>query len=453
MLRSLGGKRSRTVRQRVLVWRKVRLWLLRSYGCCWPQSSAQLIDYLEARAQEPCGKTVPQSILSALSFIESCADVDRNARLSQRTEMQATVDSLTAELGVGRPPVQRAWPMPIVFLVALELYVVSDRELYKRALAWVKLVKVWTGMRFDDTLGVVPSTFHWGPKGLQAKLERTKTSGPGKRVGWLPIFVSVDAYLVEPRWLEVGREIWASEGFNFSRDYLLPLPSEDLSSCRKVLADYADVTALMRQLFRELRYPSRLYEVDGSSTWMESEEAMVPSELVGFWTEHGDRRMINSLAAELGVSKTERDFLGRWVPQQSDDYLATAKSVVMGVQSKVAKGLRRKTQSFGESQLFVEIKNRLCLTWDALGEEQYIETLMFRAQVEDDPSDESGLEECAEHLEVQRAEQRFVPDAPEPPAEVFGTPPEGFPYYISFSKKCKFARLHLVGGCHRRPGV
>ena len=49
-----------------------------------------------------------------------------------------------------------------------------------------------------------------------------------------------------------------------------------------------------------------------------------------------------SAAAVLGVSKENRDFLGRWRPSaQSDDYLRSARQVVGDIQSKVAARLRR----------------------------------------------------------------------------------------------------------------
>ena len=36
---------------------------------------AAVLEYLEARATEPCGRTVPQGVLDALKFIESAGGV------------------------------------------------------------------------------------------------------------------------------------------------------------------------------------------------------------------------------------------------------------------------------------------------------------------------------------------------------------------------------------------
>eukprot|EP00974_Lingulodinium_polyedra_P038625 3701058-Lingulodinium_polyedra.AAC.1 len=57
-------------------------------------------------------------------------------------------------------------------------------------------------------------------RGLQGLLDRTKTSGPGRRVRWLPIFVSKLAYYAVPGWLEAGYELWGHEPFAYDWDYL-----------------------------------------------------------------------------------------------------------------------------------------------------------------------------------------------------------------------------------------
>ena len=70
MLRCAGASRARTIRLRVRAWRKVRDFLQALHGVPWPATAAQVVDYLEMRAGEPCGRTVPGSILSALAFVE-----------------------------------------------------------------------------------------------------------------------------------------------------------------------------------------------------------------------------------------------------------------------------------------------------------------------------------------------------------------------------------------------
>ena len=56
-------------------------------------------------------------------------------------------------------------------------------------------------------------------------------------------------------WLDVGHGIWASESFNFERDYYLPLPAEDFDSARPVMAEYMDATAISQMVLQDLRVP------------------------------------------------------------------------------------------------------------------------------------------------------------------------------------------------------
>ena len=59
-------------------------------------------------------------------------------------------------------------------------------------------------MRFDDTMGVVPSSIQMRSREVAGRLERTKTSGPGKTVQVLPFFIAFNAYITEPEWLRTG---------------------------------------------------------------------------------------------------------------------------------------------------------------------------------------------------------------------------------------------------------
>ena len=54
-------------------------------------------------------------------------------------------------------------------------------------------------MRWDDTKGLIPASIQVRARGLFAKLERTKTSGPDKTVTILPIFLADEAYISQPR--------------------------------------------------------------------------------------------------------------------------------------------------------------------------------------------------------------------------------------------------------------
>jgi hypothetical protein len=51
--------------------------------------------------------------------------------------------------------------------------------------------------------------------------------------------------------------------------------------------------------------------------------ALIPHGWERFWTEHSERATLSSGLAALGVQKPERDLLGRWKPEGSDQYART----------------------------------------------------------------------------------------------------------------------------------
>ena len=68
-------------------------------------------------------------------------------------------------------------------MVAFEAHVCNEgAPNYDRIYAWFRLVKLWTGMRFDDTKGTPNRTMELLEFGLKGIINRSKTSDPGKRV-------------------------------------------------------------------------------------------------------------------------------------------------------------------------------------------------------------------------------------------------------------------------------
>ena len=91
---------------------------------------------------------------------------------------------------------RRAWHIPIAIVVAWEDVVVDrDAKEYVRCYAWYRLVKLWTGMRFSDTCGMLEKTLELHTYGLTAVLAKTKTTGPGKKVQHLRIWVNASCWL------------------------------------------------------------------------------------------------------------------------------------------------------------------------------------------------------------------------------------------------------------------
>ena len=87
-VRLCGNRRARTLRQAARVWQRFYEWLQLSLGLKWPTSVAQVVDYLEERMLEPCGPTIPGSLLGSLQLLESGAfsEVGELTNVGQRRE-------------------------------------------------------------------------------------------------------------------------------------------------------------------------------------------------------------------------------------------------------------------------------------------------------------------------------------------------------------------------------
>ena len=103
--------------------------------------------------------------------------------------------------------------------------VVTDprRTLCQRAFAWYRLERHWASLRWYDTRGINPASLERRAGGVFAALEKSKTSGPGRKVKVLPVYVSDRAWdkagldswcaalsVAEPEWNFLGR--WSVKG-------------------------------------------------------------------------------------------------------------------------------------------------------------------------------------------------------------------------------------------------
>ena len=361
-------------------------------------------------------------------------------RLSSDSLVASTADFLTVSLSKGAAPTKKASMVLLCMVMALELYVLDEaRPLYCRGVAWLKLVKIWASLRFDDTLGIRPELMILTSKGLEAQLERTKTSGPGRKIRWLCFYVSSRATITGVPWLKTGFDIWQGEGMNFHRDYFMPYPTEDLSGAVQKPVDWAAASSIGRALLLDLRTVQRV-----GDCWVKGRGQMFGcKQAVLHFSEHGDRNWARSMAALFGVPKTEGDYLGRWMPEQSDDYNRAAKQVVHRVQGIIVEGCRCDPGGIEEDLGKLEL--RAFLLKRGVSEVE-VSLQLANLSVVSTPGDS-----------VVRSSRLEENDSPEldgfgcgSAAEEDEEAPKGF--YISYTLKKRFARLHRVGGCHRTPG-
>ena len=429
---SLGSMRASTIRKRVREWKKLRAFSLGLSGSPWPAHVGVILDYLQDRLAEPCGHTVPSAILEALAFMERTGGYGAGERLADLQLLKNYVNQATHDLEIGAAPTKKAPLIPLMLVGALELLVVDESApLFARGYAFNKLLKLWTACRTNDLSGLNPSSLSLTRFGLQGLLERTKTTGPGKRVRHLPIYVSASVGFMASDWLETGMRVWSHEAMSFERDYFLPMPNADWSGTRRAMADYADTVGLSQQLFRNLRLPMK----QGSS-WHLSDQPLLPlPEVRTFWKEHSERNWLTSLLALCGVSADLRNYVGRWhIASSADEYLRTAKRVIHGMQE--------------------QLMNTVCGddVWDLrnVGLDELHAYLTDREV----PTEQADL--LCQQLHLGPA---WCARAPEPVVEVLAAAAEpvldedkdleaeSAPYFVTVVGKKKLRRLHRFGGC------
>ena len=93
-------------------------------------------------------------------------------------------------------------------------------------MAAVRWVEARSGLPSADCVGQSPLLKLCAERAivvvrLTGVLTQTKTSGAGRKVRALPLFVPRCAFLVQERWLEVGYGLWRPVG-DPGRDFFLP---------------------------------------------------------------------------------------------------------------------------------------------------------------------------------------------------------------------------------------
>jgi hypothetical protein len=95
-------------------------------------------------------------------------------------------------------------------------------------------------------------------------LSQTKTSGAGKKVRDLPLFIPRHAFVLEDSWLDTGYALWSGLGSR-DRDYFLPRFNRDLTDVYGVPASSNDLAILGRITLEALKVPVSCSLSDGGS--------------------------------------------------------------------------------------------------------------------------------------------------------------------------------------------
>ncbi len=449
-----AGRRVRTLRKRVNAWRALRRWLLAARGRPHTDNTDDLLDYMEARAAEPCGRTVLDSLVALFGFVDAVMGRRGDARWLADARIASASKELQVQLALshGAPPRGPALRPPARLLAALEAHIVDQSgEVYDRAMSWWYALSAWGVLRFDDHRGLHPASPHLHNNVLDFRLTRTKTTGADKGLQERFVSVSVKAYLSEPRWIEVGLELW-TEYVGMERDYFLLARGINGGVVHREVS-YEEYVGTMRRVLAGLR----VSDAEGNPECLGTDFAMC-------YSAHSWRSFLPSGAARMGAPQQVLDALGTWRPKGGAVYARTLAARATLIQERVAEELRRvklavdivseyadiailkeKLTARGSSDAVIaHVMNAMTLgpagevagpCWGTLAEAP-------TAQTETSTTSSSSTSPSASSSMNPAAAPRKVP------ADIVG-------YVVSIVKRGRLdhRKLHYLGLCHLVPGV
>ena len=221
-------------------------------------------------------------------------------------------------------------------VLAAELAVVDDNAGGVHRVFAFLLLMVWCGLRVDDVQWLDRASFILNDLGFRAYLRRSKTTGPGKKVRDLPVFIHRQASLSGKDWLATGLNHFLEMMSMQPACSCLGKPEPSGAAFSGKFLDNSDFNSWMKQTLAQLRAPVR-----HGGAWRLSDALLVPEVSLDMWSGHSARHNLTSWAAALGVDEEKRNYLGRWEAGKgsADVYVVTARQIILDTQLLVLQGL------------------------------------------------------------------------------------------------------------------
>ena len=445
----VGAARPGTVRLRVRAWEMYTRWLRWNRDKGWPEAPVDVVDYVHHLRDLPCSPSAPKLFGAALRWFEERAAQEWWGQgLYNHPLVVRSLERLTLAVTDPAKAKVKAPMLPAALVGALELLIGDeDAPLGLRVVAWARVVKVYGTLRSDDLQRLRPGAMEHRTAGLVARLVQTKTSGVGKRVASLPLWIPCTAWILNPTWLETGYALVGQlNGYVGSeRDYLIPRFSADFEHATRRPATAADLAAMGHRVLQEVRVP-----VLRNGAWLPGPVRMVQGALSAAWTGHAERATLPSALAALGVQRSDRDTLGRWGPEGSDEYVRTYKIVVTRLLEKYVAHARSSCAKVALEEEAAYSGARVALMEKGYARDAVDNALfdleekcdsVYRALRTEVVERHSG-KQVVEH--VERNEEVEVVGVDE------GMDYQELPTYVIVStRRGQVARLHRAGGCWR----
>ena len=146
---------------------------------------------------------------------------------------------------------------------------------------------------------------------------------------------------------------WATFGFGLfqavepsGRRWFLPRPVGDLSGFTTRAISNTESSWVARLVLAKLRVPA--YDMDTGLWGASANEYLLEGDWPRIWSTHSERASLVSLLATAGVGRDERNLIGRWAPEGSDDYVRTYRQAAKRLVD-TAVGIERDEQRSAEA--------------------------------------------------------------------------------------------------------
>ncbi len=188
-------------------------------------------------------------------------------------------------------------------------------------------------------------------------------------------------------------------------------------------------------------------------------------EVVGrHYTEHSGRGWLTSAAQALGATESQLEVIGGWRSKSSRSYMRAVGPKMRLIQAEVARAVRANLGGIdvlGERALLARLRAHIL---DQGGDGDRVDALLesltsFPLPADDRRRWQADVDAAAD-VETQeptaREEEAGLedPQAAASRLQKDGRLPSGVSgFVVSISKKRGYRRLHLIGRCHRVPGI
>ena len=329
-----GKRRPKTLKHIALVLKRLRD-ALGSNAALFSLDECVLVNYLFDRADEPCGKSVPELVVRfvALAWRKwGLPDVlsDWSASVAAQLKVELSKGNLKA--------VRKALNYPLVVVVAAEMAIVEPNSSgltpLELAVVGVEVVKFYLSARFHDMQNLCFRSLRWSQEfwGNEAAFRETKTTGAGCAIEVLPAWIS--------RFHSLSGKDWAAAWVSYLQQVsIFPPPGDgyflqDPETGGKMSYDVK--LRLTREAFSKIDLEEAAVQLG-----LPDCPRFISPAFATHFGEHSARGVMNSWGVELGIPKERLHFLGRWTPQDSvDDYARSSRAAVMGIVKEVTDAIK-----------------------------------------------------------------------------------------------------------------